>query len=467
MRGVLRDPIPTPFRRVRADRRNSPMPTLEELVESGDIERLNEQLNDMNTVEIADELARLDRDQRAVPFRLLAKDRALEVFEALDPADEQALLDSLRDERVVQLFEDMDPDDRARLVDEMPATIASRLLAGLSPWERALTNTLLGYPEDTAGRIMSPEFVSLKDGMSAEQALEKVRRAGSSAETVYALPVTDDQRRLIGVVGLRDVVLAEPDQRIGDLMETEAEVYSARVDDDRETVARLIGEADVLALPIVDTENRLVGIVTVDDAIAVLEEEETEDIARTSGYEPVRRPYFSVSVFRLARTRIVWLLLLIVAASLTVSVLDFFQVALETVVTLSLFIPLLIGTGGNTGSQSATTVVRALAVGEVRFEDLPRVVLREAKVGLMLGLGLGLVAFVPVSLLFGTPMGTIVSLSIVTICTFASTVGSLLPILAGRLGFDPAVLSAPFITTIVDATGLVIYFTIAKVILGV
>ena len=408
------------------------MPTLEELVESGDIERLNDRLNELNTVEIAEELARLDPEQRAVPFRLLAKDRAIEVFETLDPADQQDLLDSLRDERVVQLFEAMDPDDRARLVDEMPAKVARRLLAGLSPWERALTATLLGYPEDTAGRIMSPEYVSLRAGMSAEQALDKVRQAGSSAETVYALPVTDDQRHLIGAIGLRDVVMAEPDQRIGDLMETETEVYSARVDDDQEVVARLIGEADLLALPIVDTENRLVGIVTVDDAIEVLEEEETEDIAR-SGVRSRGRPYFSVSVFRLARTRIVWLLLLIVAASLTVSVLDYFQLALETVVTLSLFIPLLIGTGGNTGAQSATTVVRALAVGEVRFEDLPRVVGREARVGLMLGVGLGVIAFIPVSFIFGTQMGAVVSLSVATICTFASTVGSLLPLLAGRL----------------------------------
>jgi len=441
------------------------MTTLTELVESGDIERLNDRLNELNTIEIADELARLDADQRAVPFRLLAKDRAIEVFEALDPADQQDLLDSLRDERVVQLFEAMDPDDRARLVDEMPAKVARRLLAGLSPWERALTATLLGYPEDTAGRIMSPEYVGLRAGMSAGQALDKVRHAGQSAETVYALPVTDDQRHLIGAIGLRDVVIADPDQRIGDLMETD--VYSARVDDDQESVARLIGEADLLALPIVDTENRLVGIVTVDDAIAVLEEEETEDIARTGGAEPVGRPYFSVSVFRLARSRIVWLLLLIVAASLTVTVLDTFQGELETAVMLSLFIPLLIGTGGNTGAQSATTVVRALAVGEVRFEDLPRVVQREVRVGMMLGVGLVLIAVVPLSLLFGTQMGAIVALSVATICTFASTVGSLLPILAGRLGLDPAVLSAPFITTIVDTSGLVIYFLIAKIILGI
>ena len=448
------------------------MTTLEELVESGDIERLNDRLNELNTVEIAEELARLDVEQRAVPFRLLAKDRAIEVFETLDPADQQALLDSLRDERVVQLFEDMDPDDRARLVDEMPAKVARRLLGGLSPWERALTSTLLGYPEDTAGRIMSPEYVSLRAGMSAEQAIEKVRRAGRSAETVYALPVTDDQRRLIGALGLRDLVLAEPDQRVGDLMETD--VYSARVDDDQETVARLIGEANLLALPIVDTEQRLVGIVTVDDAIAVLEEEETEDIARTGGAEPVGRPYFTVSVFRLARTRIVWLFLLILAAGLTAGVLKLFESDIARIVQLALFIPLLIGTGGNTGAQSATTVVRALAVGEVRFEDLPRVVAREARVGLMLGLGLGAVAFLPVFAFltlvdtteYARSIAIIVSVSIVTICTYASTVGSLLPILAGRVGLDPAVLSAPSITTIVDASGLVIYFLIAKVVLG-
>jgi magnesium transporter len=449
------------------------MPTLAELVESGDIERLNDWLNETNTVEIADELARLDPEQRAVPFRLLAKDEAIEVFEALDPTDQQALLDSLRDERVVQLFEAMDPDNRARLVDEMPATVATRLLAGLSPWERALTSTLLGYPEETAGRIMSPEYVSLRAGMSAEQAIDKVRRAGRSAETVYALPVTDDQRHLIGAIGLRDLVLADPDQRVGDLMDPD--VYSARVDDDQETVARLIGEANLLALPIVDTERRLVGIVTVDDAIAVLEEEETEDIARTGGAEPVGRPYFTVSVFRLARTRIVWLFLLILAAGLTAGVLKLFEDDIAQIVQLALFIPLLIGTGGNTGAQSATTVVRALAVGEVRFEDLPRVVAREARVGLMLGLGLGAIAFLPVfgflslidSTQYALSIATIVSISIVTICTYASTVGSLLPILAGRVGLDPAVLSAPSITTIVDASGLVIYFLIAKAILGI
>jgi magnesium transporter len=312
---------------------------------------------------------------------------------------------------------------------------------------------------------MSPEYVGLRATMTVAEALDKVRRAGHSAETVYALPVTDDERRLIGAIGLRSLVLAEPGERIGDLMDTE--VYSTRVDDDQEVAARLIGDANLLALPVVDSEGRLVGIITVDDAIAILEEEETEDIARTGGAEPVGRPYLTVSVLRLARSRIVWLFLLIIAAGLTVNVLSVFEDTLAEVVTLALFIPLLIGTGGNTGAQAATTVVRAIAVGEVRFEDLPRVVLREARVGLLLGLGLGSIAFVPVTILFGQAIGLVVGLTIVTICTYAATIGSLLPLVARRVGLDPAVLSAPFITTLVDATGLVIYFLIARAVLGI
>jgi magnesium transporter len=437
---------------------------LSDLVAGADIEELNAWLRDARPLVIADELSRLERRERAVPFRLLAKDRALEVFELLDPAHQEELLESLRDERVVQLFEAMEPDDRARLVDEMPAKVAKRLLAGLSPHERRLTANLLGYTERTAGRIMTPEYVSLRAGMTAAEGLAKVRRAGRTAETVYALPVTDDQRHLIGVLGLRDLVLAAPDEQVAALMDTD--VYSARIDEDQETVARLIGEADLLALPIVDTENRLVGVVTVDDAIAVLEAEETEDVARTGGAEPIGRPYLSVSVLRLARARIVWLLLLIVAAALTVNVLTVFEATLEQVVTLALFIPLLIGTGGNTGAQAATTVVRALAVGEVRLEDMPRVLAREIRVGFVLGLTLGALAIVPVSLVFGRDIGLVVGLTILTICTYAATVGSLLPLLAMRLGLDPAVLSAPFITTLVDATGLVIYFLIARAVLG-
>ena len=444
-----------------------------DLVASRDMEALNDWLAEASTIEVADELARLDPADRAIPFRLLPKDRALEVFEALDPIHQQELLEGMRETSVLQLFEDMDPDDRARLVDEMPAKVAKRLLAGLSPHERALTATLLGYPENSAGRVMSPEVANLKANQSVGEALDRLRRVGEAAETIYALPVTDDQRRLVGALGLRDLVLADPSAKVGDLMDTD--VYSAHVDEDQEAVARLIQEADLLALPIVDAEKRLVGIVTVDDAMQILEEEQTEDVARAGGAEPLAHPYLSVSLFGLARSRIVWLLVLIVAATLTVNVLAYFEDELATVVALAMFIPLVIGTGGNTGAQAATTVTRALAVGEVRGSDVARVVLREARVGLLLGAMLAVIAFVPamifVNILSVQPelarqIALVVSLTLLVVCTLATTIGALLPLLARRVGVDPAVMSAPFITTLVDASGLVVYFVVAGVVLN-
>lgn len=437
---------------------------LDELLEGGDLELLDRWLAQADVVEIADELSRLPRESRAVPFRLLARDRALEVFERLDPSLQQELLEGLRETNVQQLFEEMDPDDRARLTEEMPAKVARRLLAGLSANERQLTATLLGYAEDSAGRLMSPEVASLRAGMTVADALERLRRIGRSAETIYALPVTDDHRRLVGALGLRDLVLADPATLIGDLMDTD--VFSARVDADQEVVARLVRDADLLALPIVDGEDRLVGIVTVDDAMEVLEEEETEDLARAGGAEPLGRPYMATSVLQIARSRVVWLLFLIVAATLTVNVLQLFEGTLDRVVTLALFIPLVIGTGGNTGAQAATTVTRALAVGEVRFGDLGVVVLREARVGLLLGAMLGLLALGPAWFFAGKEIAIVVGLTLLAVCTLAAFVGSFLPLVARRVGVDPAVMSAPFITTLVDASGLVLYFLIARAVLG-
>jgi len=448
--------------------------TMPDLVATRDVNALTEWLAQADPLEIAEELGRLPVADRAIPFRLLPKDRALEVFEALDPLHQQELLQGLREANVRELVEGMDPDDRARLVDEMPAKIAKQVLGGLSPRERALTATLLGYPENSAGRAMSPEVVNLKANQTVAEALDRVRRIGGSAETIYALPVTDDARRLVGALGLRDLVLADPGTQIGDLMDRE--VYSARVNQDQEEVARLIQEADLLALPIVDTEGRLVGIVTVDDAMRILEEEQTEDVARAGGAEPLEHPYLSTSVLGLARTRVIWLMVLIVAATLTVNVLGAFELELAKAVSLALFIPLVIGTGGNAGSQSATTVTRALAVGELRTSDVVLVVLREARVGLLLGAMLGGLAFLPTIFFLSTVspdtelpvrMAAVVSLTLLSVCLLATLVGSLLPLLARRLGFDPAVMSAPFISTLVDASGLIVYFLIAKAILGI
>jgi len=448
--------------------------TMPDLVATRDVNALTEWLAQADPLEIAEELGRLPVADRAIPFRLLPKDRALEVFEALDPLHQQELLQGLREANVRELVEGMDPDDRARLVDEMPAKIAKQVLGGLSPRERALTATLLGYPENSAGRAMSPEVVNLKANQTVAEALDRVRRIGGSAETIYALPVTDDARRLVGALGLRDLVLADPGTQVGDLMDRD--VYSARVNQDQEEVARLIQEADLLALPIVDTEGRLVGIVTVDDAMRILEEEQTEDVARAGGAEPLEHPYLSTSVLGLARTRVIWLMVLIVAATLTVNVLGAFELELAKAVSLALFIPLVIGTGGNAGSQSATTVTRALAVGELRTSDVVLVVLREARVGLLLGAMLGGLAFLPTIFFLSTVspdtelpvrMAAVVSLTLLSVCLLATLVGSLLPLLARRLGFDPAVMSAPFISTLVDASGLIVYFLIAKAILGI
>lgn len=440
------------------------MPTLEEIIDAGDVDAIHGWLAAAGTLDIAEELTRVDAARMALAFRLLPRDRALDVFETLDPPMQQEVLEGLRADRVRHLIEEMDPDDRARLLDEMPAMVAHRLLSQLSPNERRLTNVLLGYPAESAGRVMSPEFVSLRADMTVEEALFKVRRAGGAAETIYLLPVTDGARRLVGVMTLKQLVLADPAATVADLMTTD--VHFARVTDDREVAARLIQEADLLALPVVDSEDRIVGVFTVDDAMEVIEAEGTEDIALQGAASPLGRPYLAASVFGLARARGLWLLILIVAATLTVNVLHLFESTLEQVVRLALFVPLLIGTGGNSGSQAAVAVIRAMAVDEVRFGDLPRVVWREARVGMTLGMMLAVVALAPVSLVFGFDIGLVVSLTLVVIVVWATFAGSMLPMLAQRVGVDPAVVSAPLISTLVDATGLVIYFLIARIVLG-
>lgn len=425
---------------------------------------LTEWLSRATVREIVDELARLDAADTAFAFRLLPRDRAIEVFEDLEPFDQQQVLDGLLDDRVIHLIEALDPDDRVRLLDEMPAKVANRLLNQLNNVDRAITTVLLGYPEDSAGRLMTPEFVSLRSAMTVADAIAKIRREGIDAETIYALPVLDDERHLIGIVGLRSLVLAEPHQPITDLMT--ADVHMVTTDADREVAARLIAEEGLIALPVVDSERRLVGVITVDDAMSVLEEEETEDFALAAGHSPINQSYLTASAWRLARVRALWLLVLILGATLTVNVLQVFEATLEQLATLALFVPLLIGTGGNSGAQASTAVIRAIAVGEVRFGDLPRIVWRETRVGLLLGAMLASAAVVPVALIWDADLATVVGLTLVTVCTWATIAGSALPLLAKRVGVDPAVVSAPFVTTLVDATGLVVYFLYAKLILN-
>jgi magnesium transporter len=439
---------------------------LRTLTQDGDLVTLRRWLDETGTLDITDALARLAPDERAVPFRLLSKDRALAVFEALDPVHQQQLLEGLRDERVAELVRGLAPDDQARLLDEVPAAVATRLQAGLPADQRAAAAALLGYPAGSAGRIMTPDFTSVRASMTVADALAKLRRGGrrpTRAQTLV-LPVTDDQRRLTGVVELAELVTAAPTTRIRDLLAPET--LWVRADDDQERAARLIQEADLIALPVVDREHRLVGLITVDDAMEVVELEDTEDFSRAGGAEPLEQPYLAAGVFALARKRAPWLLLLAIAFTLTVTVLHSFENALAAVTMLAFFIPLLIGTGGNSGAQAATLVVRAMAVGEVRLTDLTRIIWRETRVGLLLGGLLAAVAFPVVALLYTVPMATVIALTLVCICTWASFAGGLLPLVAKRVGIDPAVVSTPLIATLVDATGLVIYFLVAYAVMS-
>jgi magnesium transporter len=437
---------------------------LEAHLEAGDLRGVDAWLTARDVLTVADELARLEPSERAVVFRLLRKDRASEAFEALFPVHQAELLEALGDASVHDLFYALDAADRSELLDEMPANVAARLLAKLPPEARRYTNIVLGYPEESAGRAMSPRYVSLPETMTASDALARVRAANLRPREVLVLPVIDATRRLVGVVDLPDVVTADGDAPVGTLVR--AETYSVTVIEDQEVAARLMQEANLVALPVLDHEDRLVGVLTVDDAMEIIEEEETEDAARAGGAEPILVPYLDAGVLLLARARGTWLLLLVAAAVLTVNVLQAFESTLEEVVTLAVFIPLLIGTGGNSGAQAATAVVRAMALGEVRIADLPRILRRELVVGLLLGMILGSIAFPIVGLVFGWQFASVVALTLLAICSWASFAGGLLPVLARQAGIDPAVVSAPLITTLVDATGLIIYFVIARILLG-
>ncbi|MGP5696268.1 magnesium transporter [Brachybacterium alimentarium] len=435
----------------------------EEPQHEGQLEHLAREARELPVGELVYLVETRPATEAALLFRVLPKSIALTVFEAL-PAHHQAeLISGLRTQQVADIIGDLDPDDRASLFDELPASVAERLMHGLDADERAMTTSVLGYPRDSIGRYMSPEVLSLRPEWTVAEALAHVRTHAAEPETIYLLPVIDATRSLEGVVGLRRLLLVDPEARVGDIAH---EAVHALATDDREDAARRFFSAKLLAMPIVDAENRLVGILTVDDAVAIIEEENTEDSARTSGSEPLPRAYLSTSIFGIVRSRIVWLLVLAISAILTVQVLEIFEGRLDQVVVLALFIPLLTGTGGNTGNQAATTVTRALAVDEVRVRDLPRVVWRELRVGATLGLVLGVLGFVVASLVYGLSIGTVMGLTLMSICTMAAIVGGLMPLVAKRIGADPAVFSNPFISTFCDATGLIIYFSIATAVLG-
>lgn len=437
---------------------------IEEALDSSNLTNLATLARKLKASELVSLIERLNETDRAIVYRVLPKAVALEVFESLAPALQGELLEELNSEEVSGIFAKLDPDDRVGLLDELPAGVANRLLTGLSAKERGLTSEILGYAQGSIGRRMSPEFISLKSSDTVTQALAKVKSKLQSAETIYTLPVVDSSRELVGVISLRDLMRTQGRVRVSKVM---SEPLMVTASDDEEFAARTCADLKVLALPVVDNESRLVGILTVDDALRILEEEESEDAARTGGAEPLRRPYLSTPVFAIVRSRVIWLLVLAFGATFTVSVLGAFEAEIEQLVVLTLFVPLLIGLGGNTGNQAATTVTRALALQDVRTRDIWQVLFREFRVGAMLGLLLGSLGFGLAWAFFGIEIGTVIGLTLFSISTVAATVGGVMPLVGLALRADPAVFSNPFITTFVDATGLVIYFLIAKAVLGI
>jgi magnesium transporter len=401
--------------------------------------------------------------QSAMLFRVLTKAEALDVFEDLPPAYQAELIGNLREPEVADIVDGLDPDDRAELFGELPASVASRLMKGLTAEEREMTSAVLGYPKSAIGRYMSPEVLGLHEDWTAAEAMDVVHARIDGPETVYLLPVVGPGRVLRGVVSLRNLLAADDDMVIGDMVRDSISTHALT---DREQAAREFLSHRLIAMPVTDQEDRLVGILTMDDVLDIIDEEDAEDFARGSGTEPLDRSYLSSTILRLVRSRIVWLLVLAVSAILTVQVLEVYEDRLDQVVVLALFIPLLTGTGGNTGNQAATTVTRALAVGEVRIRDLGKVIWRELRVGAVLGAVLGALGFIIAGLVYGWPIGLVIGLTLLSVCMMAATVGGLMPIIAKKVGADPAVFSNPFISTFCDATGLILYFTIATTVLG-
>lgn len=437
--------------------------TVEQQMVDRDLVGLSNTLTPLSVDEVVLVLERLGEQERAVLYRLLQKERALAVFEMLPPVLQGDLLHGLQDAEVASLFAELDPDDRVWLLDELPAKVAPKLLRGLSAKERQATASLMGYPQRSIGRRMSPEYIATRPNFTVAQTLTRVKQRAGEAETVYLLPVIDDGRKVVGVVSLRELIAAEDDILVGDIM---GDAQIAEVTADAEATARKIADLGIIALPIVDKEARLVGVFTIDDAVRILEQEESEDAARQGGVEPLRRPYLSTPVTELVKSRVVWLLVLAVGATLTVQVLSIYEDTLAEVTALALFVPLLIGTGGNTGNQAATTITRALALEDVRTNDILRVLTREMRTGFLLGLMLGGIGLLITGLVFNFEIGMVIGFTLVAVCTVAATIGGIMPLVAKMIKVDPAVFSNPFITTFVDATGLILYFLIAKAILG-
>ena len=428
----------------------------------------------MNPADIAALFSSLEEDRLPLLFRLLPKELAAETFVEMETEEQELLIRSFSDNELKEIVDELYVDDAADLVEEMPANVVQRILKQADPEMRKSINQILRYPENSAGSIMTTEYVSLRPNMTVEESILRIRRQGVDKETIYTCYVTKD-RTLIGLVTVKDLLLAEDDEMlIKDLMITN--LISVTTHTDQEEVASMFSKYDFLAMPVVDNENRMVGIITVDDAIDVMEEETTEDIELMGGMLPSENTYLRSSVWELFKNRIPWLLFLMLSATFTGMIINGFESSLASQVALIAFIPMLMGTGGNSGSQSSVTIIRSLSLGELEFRDLPRVVWKEIRTAVLCGLALAIVCFLKIwlvdKLLLGNDgitlmVDAVVCLALLVTVVVAKTVGAVLPMVAKLLKLDPAVMASPFITSIVDVLSLLVYFLFATSLLPI
>lgn len=443
-----------------------------QLLEERRYNNVRQKLSELNVVDIAALLEEMEEEQVPVLYRLLPKEMAAEVFAYMESDTQEHLLRSFTDRELAAVLDRLYLDDVADLLEEMPANVVKRLLRLVSPDDRRSLNQILQYPEESAGSVLTTEFVGLKASMTVGEAFDYIRRTGPDKETIYTCYVTDNNRRLEGVITVKELLLAKADQCVGELMETH--VISAVTTDDQESVARLFVKYDFTALPVVDKENRLVGIITVDDVVDILQQETTEDMEIMAAITPTDKSYLKTGVWATFIKRIPWLLLLMVSATFTGFIITSFEKALAASVILTAFIPMLMDTGGNSGSQASVTITRSLALGDIELRDAFRVIWKEIRVAVLCGVVLAVANFVKIllidRLLMGSPVtlleAAVVCITLVITVLCAKLVGCTLPLLAQRIGFDPAVMAGPFITTIVDAISLLVYFRVATGILS-
>nr|WP_304710968.1 magnesium transporter [uncultured Acetatifactor sp.] len=424
-------------------------------------------LAELNEADIAFLMEELEEEERLKVYRILPKDLAADVFSYLEFDSQEAIINSLSDREAGNVIDNLMADDAADFLEEMPANVVERLLANANPETRQAVNQLLRYPEDSAGSIMTVEYVSLKESLTVDQAIERIRAVGLDSETINICYVLDARRELVGTVALRYLLLSQGDEIIADIMHEN--VISVNTLMDQEQVAEKFKKYDFIAMPVVDNENRLVGIITVDDIVDIMEEETTEDMEKMAAIVPSDKPYMRTTVGETFKKRIPWLLLLMVSATFTGAIIASFEDALSVCAVLTVFIPMLMDTGGNAGGQASVTIIRGLSLGEITYRDVPRVVWKEIRVAVLCGGTLAIANFAKLMLFdrVGILVAFTVCLTLVAAVLMAMLVGCLLPIGAKRIGFDPAVMASPFITTIVDALSLLVYFRFATMLLGI